>query len=225
MSQRFCPSCGRTVDKLYDNLCRDCFLKKFSFVNLIPGRVIIKRCKNCGRIFYNNKNFDSVEGALESLLANLLKRPEIGNATYRLHGNRIHVTLNLKFEDLEKSEEKVSDLVFKNIVCKSCSMKISGYFQAILQVRSRKELMGKISKDVEDQLSLLNQKDGLAFISKIEKIKNGFDYYIGSRRSALEIAKHLKNKFKGNIKVSRKLSGSISGKKVYRDTILVSIGE
>ncbi|MDI6798732.1 MAG: NMD3-related protein [Candidatus Aenigmarchaeota archaeon] len=223
MSRKFCPKCGKTAEKFYENLCKDCFLSKISFSKLIPDRIVIKRCKSCNRTFSDNRAA-SVENALESILSNLLIQPEIKKAIYRIEDKKVHINLNLKIADLEKTEEKISNLIIKKITCRACSMRSIGYYQSILQVRAPENLLGKISKEIEERINILSQYDNLAFISRYEEVANGFDVYIGSKRSALEIAKNLKNKLKANIKISRKLSGSIRGKKVYKDTILVSIG-
>jgi len=83
----------------------------------------------------------------------------------------------------------------------------------------------EILDDVETQMELMRKYNSLSFVSKMDKVAGGVDLYIGSKEVANQIAKNLKNKFKANIKISRKLSGYIRGKKTYRDTILVSVGE
>ena len=225
MREKFCPKCGRSVEKLYNGLCKDCFLEKFSLVKDIPDRIIVKICKSCGKYFIDQKESHTLENTIDLFLPDLLENPEITNATYRIEKNKIHLNLDLKFDDLEKKEEKTSELVIKSILCQSCSMKKSGYFQAILQVRAPKQLHERLEQEVKNQINFLAKHNKSAFISKIENTKNGFDVYIGSRSVANEVAKKLKNKFIAEKKISRKLSGMKGGKRVYRGTILVSIGD
>lgn len=225
MRKKFCPKCGKQTDKFYVRLCKNCFLSEVSVLKNIPNKIILKKCKSCEKIFVDNKIADDVENALDLFLMEILKQPEIYSATYRVEGNKVHVNLKLKLDDLEKTEEKISELIVKKITCKSCSMKSVGYYQSILQIRAPQIQIDEILEEVENQINLLNKYDNLAFISKIDKKTEGIDVYIGSKSVAMQIAKNLKNRFSANIKISRKLSGSISGKKVYRDTILVSVGE
>jgi NMD protein affecting ribosome stability and mRNA decay len=225
MKKKFCPKCGKETEKFYNKVCKDCFLSRLSFIGKIPDRLIIKSCKSCGRFFIDDKPVDSPEEALDLILSELLKQKEVKNVDYEIKDDKAVVSINLKIDDAEKTEEKTLNLTSKNILCKSCHMKSSGYFRALLQVRAPEKLLSSLQKEVEDQVEFLNRFDKLAFISNLQPVKNGFDVYIGSKAAVAQIAKNLKNKYKANIKVSRKLSGSISGKKVYRDTVLVAIGE
>jgi len=222
MRKKFCPKCGRETEEFYNGLCLDCYLPKFSIISKLPEKLIIKECRLCGKFFINGSS-DSIENLIESFLGNLLQQKEILSVSYRITKDKVFLTLKLKFSGLEKTEEKTINLNFKKIICQTCSMKESGYFQATLQVRAPENLLPKILDEIESQINYLNQFDKLAFISSSQKVKNGFDILIGSKNSAKRIAKTLQLKYRANIKISRKLSGSIKGKKAYRDTILVKV--
>lgn len=224
MRKKFCPKCGREVEKLYDGLCRDCFLEKTSRLE-IPFKIVVKQCRSCGKFYFNHSSAATVEGAVDGILLKILEKPEIESANYRIEGDKIHVTLDLKYKDLKKSEERMVLLTLKKITCESCSKKAVGYYQSIIQLRVPEKLMGPIVSDIEEQIENLKKYDELAFVSKVERRKEGTDIYIGSKSAANNIAKTIKIKFGAEIKISSKLSGSISGRKVYRDTILISIGD
>lgn len=223
--KKFCPKCGKSIEKLYGNLCKDCFLSKISFSKKLPDKIILRRCRSCEKIFAGKKNATSIENAIDLILSDLLKQPEVHAANYRVAGSKIHISLTLKVNDLQKTEEKVSNLIIKSISCGYCHMKSTGYYQSILQLRAPKDLLNEILEEIENQIEFLSQYDNLAFISKIERKPDWLDVYIGSKRAATQISKYLKNKFKASIKISRKLRGYISGKRVYRDTMLITIGE
>jgi len=223
MSKKFCPKCGKETEKFYENLCKDCFLEKISFLDRIPSKIIIKKCKSCEKFFYDKKGFDSLENAIGDMLAKILEENKIQSINYRIHGNKVSVSLSFKVENLEKTEEKECSITIKNITCQHCSLKSLGYYQSILQVRAPQNLLEKIFTDVENLIELFRSYDSLSFVSKVEKQKNGFDFYIGSKKVASQIAINLKRKYKGKLKISRKLAGKIKRKKVYRDTILISI--
>jgi nonsense-mediated mRNA decay protein 3 len=222
MGKKFCPKCGRQTDEFYNGLCSSCSLSGVSIAKKLPNQLRIKECKICGKFLMNDLS-GSTESLVESFLEDLIKQKEIMSATYRISGNKIFLTLKLKKGDFEKTEEKALDLITKKIICQTCSMKETGYFQATLQIRAPNELLPEIKSKIESQINYLNQYDNLAFISNFQETKNGFDFLIGSKNSANQIAKILKLKYKAKIKISRKLSGSIKGKKVYRDTILVKV--
>jgi len=222
MIKKFCPKCGREIDKLYDSLCEKCFLSKLSITDDIPNDIKVKQCKLCGKFFIKT-GATSVEGVIETFLEDLLKKKHVQSASYRIKNNTLFLSLRTKIEDLEKVEEKIINLIFKSIICSTCVMKKSGYFQAIIQIRTPESLAAVILDEIETQIDNFSRYDETAFISGKEKIKQGFDIYLGSKRVAMLLAKILKTKYGAEIKISRKLGGSIKGKKVYRDTILVSV--
>ena len=62
--KRICPSCGREIEKLYDGLCYECYLKINKKEEEKKKKVYI--CKYCGRVkyhnkWYNNFNIDNFE--------------------------------------------------------------------------------------------------------------------------------------------------------------------
>jgi len=222
---KFCPKCGRKVEKLYDGLCADDFLKPISFEKLVPKKIILKQCKMCGKIYADKYSAATLEGAVDLLLQKILREKIIYSATYRIEGNKIHITLKMAYDDLIKEEEFESELVVKGIICKSCAMKNSGYFNSILQIRVPEKILQIIIDDILNQIDLMRNYNDMAFIGKVEKKKEGIDFYIGSKDVADQIAKTLRVKYGGEVKKTSKQSGYLSGKKIYRDTILVRIGK
>jgi nonsense-mediated mRNA decay protein 3 len=222
MREKFCPKCGNKTEKFYDGLCENCFLSKISISKNLPDKIFIKQCKLCGK-FFLNKNSGSIENLIEDFLKDFLKKDELNSISYRIYENKLFLTLRIKINDLEKTEEKEIDLVFKKIICQACSMKESGYFQAVIQVRAPRNFLVEIKKEIENQIDYLSQYDNLAFISRFQELKNGFDIFLGSKALAREIARILKLKYKAKTKITRKIAGKLKGKKVYRDTILISI--
>jgi nonsense-mediated mRNA decay protein 3 len=222
MGKKFCPKCGKEAEEFHDGLCVNCYLSQFSVIEKLPQKLIIKECKSCGKFFINGSS-DSVENLVEYFLEDLLQQKEIVSASYRIAKNKFFLTLKVKKDDLEKTEEKTLDLIFKKIICQSCAMRESGYFQATLQVRAPGNLLPEIKDEIQNQINYLSKFDRLAFISNLRDAKNGFDVFIGSKNSANQIARTLKLKYKAKSKITRKLAGSVKGKKVYRETILISI--
>jgi nonsense-mediated mRNA decay protein 3 len=219
--KKFCPKCGRQTEKFYENLCKECFLKSVSFLSLIPDKVVLRKCKFCERFLLNDKPLSLNEGIEKFLLKNL-KSQNIESITYRIAENKLHLTINSKFYDLTKTEEKTCELIIKFTTCKFCWMKQSGYYQAIIQVRGEKKYFEEILRKIEAKLENLKRTDELAFISKIDR--NDFlDVYVGSSSSAMKVVNWLRKFFKIKTKLTKKLVGVKSGKRVYRTTILVQI--
>ncbi|MBN2453916.1 hypothetical protein JXB11_00045 [Candidatus Woesearchaeota archaeon] len=93
----------------------------------------------------------------------------------------------------------------------------SQYYEAILQVRDAPE---EVYKAVAKAIDAAARKG--VFVSKVEKSKNGLDYYLSSKRFAVNLGKQLKKRFRGQVKLSRKLYGRdrSTSKTLYRVTVL-----
>jgi nonsense-mediated mRNA decay protein 3 len=223
MRKKFCPKCGRTTEKFYENLCRNCFLEKISVIEKLPDKMSVLICRGCGKFFAEKKEADSLHKILDIVLKNILKQPEVASASYRVSGDKLHVNIALKIQDVQKSEEKIIMLHTKKTICNLCSMKLGTYYNAIIQVRSFSKPIDKILKEIGSIISNLAKHDDFAFISKVEKTTNGYDLYVGSKNAANQIAKVMKSKYNAEIKISSKLSGVKKGKNVYKNTVFILI--
>lgn len=223
MGEKFCPKCGKQTNKLYESLCEECFLSSISIAKDLPEKIDVKQCRLCDRFFLDKISSTSLEDLVERFLRKFFKKEEVNSISYALKENKLILSLTSKVYGLEKTEEKSVGVAVKKIICRACSMMKSGYFQAVLQVRAPASLLEDVKKEIEKQVEFLRQHDELAFISKLEERGNGFDAYIGSKASANQIARVMKTKYKAKLKITKKFAGYVKGRRVYRDTILISI--
>jgi NMD protein affecting ribosome stability and mRNA decay len=56
------------------------------------------------------------------------------------------------------------------------------------------------------------------FVTKVEKLKFGYDIYVGSAKDIFPLISTL-----GPVKITRKLYGEVAGRKVYRTTFLLRV--
>ena len=123
-----CPRCGKNVEKLYDNICLDCYLEKLEI-----QKIRIRRCKLCERYFVSNRSFDSREEAISFYIKKFLSK-KFGEIVTLLPSNKI------------ETEEK-------EFVCNDCRKFVSRKIEAILQLRGENveeivEKYGLIGKTV-----------------------------------------------------------------------------
>lgn len=88
------------------------------------------------------------------------------------------------------------------------------YYEGVLQLRNpTKEVISFIKNQCEKKHVL---------ITKIIKEKEGFDYYITSRKFLHQIGKTLKQQFNGQLKVSPRLFSQdrLTSKNIYRVNVL-----
>ena len=222
---KFCPKCGKDAESLYDGFCSDCFLGKMKLSDKIPPKIVLGNCKMCGRVFLGERRFEMAENAVEFFLDGILKQKEIKKATYRIAGNSLWMTIDMEVSGLAKTLEKNIPMVNKSITCKFCNLKKGNYYNVTIQVRVPKAVEDKIVGEIEAEMGKLNRFDNYAFISGVQKLKEGTDLFVGSKNAADRIVRYMQRKYKAKTKTSRKLYGLIEGKKSYRDTVLVSIGD
>ncbi len=103
------------------------------------------------------------------------------------------------------SKEKIK-VVEKEFTCNYCKRFVSRKIEAIVQLR------GKCLNEIVEKYGLIGKA-----------VRGGFDINFSLKRYAYELINKLRKKYNLSIKVSRKLMGMKQGKRVYRDTILVSI--
>ncbi len=89
------------------------------------------------------------------------------------------------------------------------------YYEGILQLRP-------FDKEVYEWVKKQIDKDEQQFISREEEVKGGLDIYVTSQRKLRSLAPRFKKKFKGEVKVTRKLYGvnKMTSRKIYRGTVL-----
>jgi len=100
---------------------------------------------------------------------------------------------------------------------KSLQSKNSNYYEAIIQIRPRKE-------NVLDYIKESLPKDS-DMISKIVDKKFGYDLYVVNRKFATKISRDIKKRFDSQIKVSKALHSTDrqTSKLLYRLTVLIRL--
>ena len=117
-------------------------------------------------------------------------------------------------------------------VCPTCSKIQSGYYETVVQFRAdsreiKAEEYAKADEIVERTLLKQSKSDKLAYCPQIAKLKEGYDYYIGSFKSGHKVAEALSEEFGGIIKESPRLisEDKSTGKGLYRVWISLRIPE
>jgi nonsense-mediated mRNA decay protein 3 len=154
--------------------------------------------------------------------------PELGN----IRGSTLEFILTVtgKVLGTELSQEyQVNVLINKN-VCNECSKYASGYYEAVIQLRSDQRVLSQdeiseADEIIKKRLEKFSTSNRMAYISQRAQIKEGVDYYIGSLKAARKITESLKNNLGGIIKESPRLMGhdKSTGRDLYRVWILLRL--
>ena len=193
--RNYCVECGKPVDP-GEILCKECKQKKGVTYRYKPFQVMV--CKKCGRIRISRW------GDTTKSLTRYFK-PKPDDISLDIEGDKAIISV---------SYQGFTDTIEQKIVyttCPDCSRIQGGYYEAILQLRpADKVAMYWLERLAKDKT-----------ITRKESLREGIDYYFYKWREAIALARELKKRVKGKIKVTRKLHtyNHQTSKRVYRVTV------
>ena len=213
MKYKFCPLCSKKTEVFYDNLCKECYLKKVSEkLRIKKNSVKIKKCVICGKYYFENSKIplESFELALKEFLKKIKENAEIifENGKY---------WILVEFEPqpgIKISKKFEIKIRFKKIKCEKCMKIMRGYCKGILQVRGGEWM------EALNFCERIIKKYPTEFISRKTLYNNGFDLYLSSENILYTISQKLKKKFGYKMKLTKTLLGLKHGKKSFRATII-----
>lgn len=241
---RFCIKCG-TREDLVGNLCSKCFSEENPLAR-VPEEITLSACISCGSVrrghrWIAERDLETlaktlIESKIEKLADEIesidISLPEdFPYATSRRFDVEILVRGRYKGEKKHREERYRTTLVLDLGLCPSCSRSVSGYYEAILQLRGhpRRPLteddLSKIEELMNDILrSLLERGRSGSRISKKEKVRGGFDYKFVDANIARRIANEIARVFGASIRETAKIYGrGEDGRPLYRITISVRL--
>ena len=238
----FCPECGSTDKKMVGDVCIDCFLKNFQMLE-IEKHIEVQICSHCNSKLEEGKWSEEFipeeEIIYRALERNIKIADEVENEIVNLEIEQMKGTIAECYVEIvgevhgsEIEETHECEVKILKTVCPTCSKVQSGYYESVVQFRADKreikpEEYDKATEIVEKTLDKQSKKDKLAYCPQIAKLKEGYDYYIGSFKSGKKVAENLKEEFGGIVKESPRLisEDKSTGKGLYRIWISVRIPE
>ena len=238
----FCPECGSTDKEMFGDVCIDCFLKEFQMID-IPKRIEVQICSHCNSKLEEGKWSDEFipedEIIYRALERNIEIADEVENEIINLEIDQIKGTIADCYVEVvgevrgtQIDETHDCEVKILKTVCPTCSKIQSGYYETVVQFRAdsreiKAEEYAKADEIVERTLLKQSKSDKLAYCPQIAKLKEGYDYYIGSFKSGHKVAEALSEEFGGIIKESPRLisEDKSTGKGLYRVWISLRIPE
>ncbi len=242
MTRRFCVLCGKATDELIENICVECFKRETTILSL-PALSHGEVCGYCGArrshgawIEPGAEQDEAVlKAALESLDEAMTVGIEDAEVSVELRGVKKssdkvflvshEVTVKGVVEGVALESKGTSTADVRLGMCDDCTRMKSGYFEAVLQIRgedgldkNQRKIVGGI---VEDFFRVDRGKR--AFVAKVEELREGVDYYVGSVKAARKLARVIQQKFGGSVSESPKLVGKKDGKDLLRVSIAVRL--
>ncbi|KYC44795.1 MAG: NMD3 family protein [Candidatus Methanofastidiosum methylothiophilum] len=241
-----CFVCGKE-DNLTEGRCKECYLKE-SFKFEIPARIKVPYCKSCNSYYTNRWKplLEKVSFINEILENNISSNRDLDfvsefskknkkvqvKVDFAEEGNISKIKLFIRpfQDDTSFDMEASTEILLSGEQCQRCSRFYGGYYEAILQVRNDEkkietERANNIMEIIDELSDRYISKDRMAFIARVEELKEGIDIYMGSLSAARKMANELVKRFSGSLGESHKLMGldRDSGKKIYRTTVTVRL--
>ncbi len=233
----FCVECGEEAEQTIDGLCIECFLDGRKLISL-PHHVDMKVCANCGDIGHGENAWatkdlmQAVNDAAADAVEVVKEAEVVSVGTVQIeqepHTYVVMVDVVLDIKGV-KAEDSASTIVrVKNTVCKRCSRQLGNYYESILQIRASKDTSQNILRDVRNKVegfvdshSVTNRQ---LFITKIEEVQGGIDFYLSSMALGKAAAKELADAYCAETKEAAKLIGiKEDGQEMFRVTYLVRL--
>lgn len=233
MHELICPKCGKNADKLYDNVCEECFFRTFTLAQIAPV-MHITVCPKCDAILERGRWVDgkkiedtAIEKAENELLIHEMAQNielDVESAKVNPYIYRIKFYISADINGLPVVDEVETEVRIERNACDTCSRISAGYFEGILQLRAdgrriAEEEKKKAGSIIYSSLDRLQKKgDKLAFLSNSLDLKEGSDFYIGSTHATRNVCKAIISEMGGNFTESPTLFGMKDGKNIYRVT-------
>ena len=232
----FCVECGNDVPIFRNGVCLCCYLKATRF-SKGPAILDIIMCPRCSS--YKLKN-TWVQESFKDILNRQVKEaftinPELKQVqihTECKEQERIHsclVSISGYLEGQTIMEQHPLTVRIRHATCETCSREAGGYYEATVQIRAEhrtfthKELKTlRFAVETMVEQFQVSGKRGL-FIADIAEKREGLDFFLSEKGTALSIAKKIQEQFGGDFKQSASSAGMKDSRQVYRMTYLVRI--
>lgn len=220
---KFCPRCGQETDMLYGEekkLCPDCFTDVNSLVDL-PSEIEITTCTVCGRMRHSGNWIEaySIEDQLAEAFSDLTEDLKIELQYWENDDEEFKVRVHLYDRQIKDHEDV--DVEWVEEQCPDCARFQGGFYKAKIQLRG--EDLEPISDNIVDKAAELTNENRSDFLSNVEKVDNGLDFYLSTENMNKKILSMLRDKYDPEIERSYELVGEDDGQRVYRNVVSVRL--
>ena len=224
---RRCPSCGKLEENqvFIKNFCKECFSSHFQLAKL-PTSIEVTRCTVCGRVRIGNNWMEKNKRTLgEVLKSNFKSQYKNTLKDFELKGGRrnmfdVHFEVEFNIEGSNFVLPFTTIIKFMQTQCVDCSRESGGYYDTIVQLRSKTDAeypVDQMEAKIKRLDKLIAERGG--YIRKTEKTETGFDVFVAGITPAMQASHQLSDK----VKHTKKLIGRKNGKDLYRHTFCVRL--
>ncbi len=229
-----CLKCGER-EQYGENLCEECLLGSIQFFDH-PLVVHGKFCPACGKVLkgktWEESPGDDEAAAISVASWKMIPHEELKSMKLELyvdyHNGGVMKVVGRGsgvYKGLTIHRDISVEVRMTSMVCVFCSKKHGNYFEAIIQLRGLDGLdedqVYELLDSIRDQTFEVGIKDPNVFITKEEKVRGGWDIYMGEKAFAKNLSMKFHSRYGGEMKSTSSLYGRKDGRDLYRNTYLV----
>ncbi len=234
-----CFRCGKEHPEPYliDGLCPDCFVEtEKPFV--LDEHITVLVCASCGSVLRGKIWLNRLEP--EALIDHALAEHTAvrdGVEVVSLQREKVRgdarsfdlsVRVQLRVRGTAFARDFPTHIKVRTSLCDVCSRRAGSYFEAIVQVRAFEGPLdpahkARIRSEVEEGVARLATAERDLFLTKIEEIHGGLDFYVSSTSAAQRIASGLRDELGATLLRSGKIAGVKDGSELQRVTLSVRL--
>ncbi|MCD6503175.1 MAG: 60S ribosomal export protein NMD3 [Euryarchaeota archaeon] len=226
-----CPLCGKTTKKLYEGLCKDCYVKENELFT-VDQVIDVTICKDCGAYMLGNTWVHDRKELPDIIEIQTIRRikvhPEVKSYGVYLRISEedrwnylVEVTVSGQVYDFTFSQSKYTKVRVHLGVCDMCARRYSGYYEAIIQLRGPETAIIQALEEIRRVF----EEDKKEFILKEVPVRGGIDVYVSSYKLARRVIKRLHEQYGGEIKETSTLYTRKEGRDIFRYTFLYRVSE
>lgn len=246
MYKRFCALCGKSTEKLYNNICINCYRSKIDNIR-IPSKISLNECKICGSLYLDNYYFPrkkevNWEKFLKKIILKVIKNKSVLDTNiFKLSSIEINVISDKDDERIFQADITISryiddevlyntnkkiEVTIKYHICRKCKINFYKSKRVIIQIRAKNrpikgEEKKNILKVVKNTVKSTYENEKEMFFIDIEEGERGsIDIKLNSKSLANKIVRNLRKKYPFSMSTTSKMLKSTPRKEEkYQTTI------
>lgn len=137
------------------------------------------------------------------------------------HKFRASVSCKGEYQGVSLNRELKTEVQIKFQVCQTCSRQAGGYYESILQIRTKRK---EILDDAVDLVyKEIDSSSAEFFTTDAGPVRGGYDFQLSSTEKARSISRDLMVKFGGHVTETNTLVGRKDGRDLLRHTFGVRL--
>ncbi len=211
-------------------ICHDCARQTIELASA-PDNLRMISCKSCFSLKVPGDwlEFDDLDSAVAHFATSSIewnkdgKEQKVETNLKQLDPHRFRLTLDCSGSFQEVSLTKTLNLEtnVKFQVCQNCSRRAGGYYEAILQVRTKRKRV--LDHAVDYVYNSIDSAPSEIFMTEEGPVRGGFDFQLSSTEKGRSIARELMVKYGGQVTETNKLVGRKDGRDLLRHTFGVRL--